>query len=81
MTDYFDEAMLNPTNAKMTMFYGISALCISVITMIWWFTTNQYNAVAGLYWGFIIHQIVWWPVGIMWIALALWDSKWTRKIF
>ena len=75
------DAMKDPSSDKIVMFYGISSICVAVITLIWYLVFNYANTVRGLYWGFIIHQIIWWPAGIIWIALALWDSKYMRKIY
>ena len=59
--DWAMDIMKDPTNEKMVMFYGISSICVAVVTLILYLTLNSVsnwevrNTVLGTYWGFIIH--------------------------
>merc|ERR1712037_257462 len=74
--------MGDPTDAKVVMFYGISSWVLVGLALILYFSLNNVTWVmSNLYWGFIIHMIVWWPTAIAWTALAFWDAKWLRSVF
>ena len=80
--DWANNIMNDPSNAQVVMYYGISALSVVGFSVIMYFVLNGYsNAVRGTYWGFVIHQICWWPVGMLWIGIAFWDAQWLRKIY
>ena len=82
MADWGDSIMGDPTDAKVVMFYGISAWVLVGLSLILYFSLNNVTWVmAQLYWGFIMHMIAWWPVAIAWTALAFWDAKWLRSVF
>ena len=72
--DWADKIMKNPANAQVVMYYGISALSVIGFSMIMYYVLNNYsNTVRGTYWGFVVHQICWWPVGMVWLGIAFWD--------
>ena len=36
---------------------------------------------TGSKWWFWVHELVWWPVGILWICLAFYDATWLRDMY
>ena len=82
MADWGDKIMLDPTDAQVVMYYGISAWVLAGLSMILYFSLNNVTWVmANLFWAFIMHMIAWWPVAIIWTALAFWDARWLRSVY
>ena len=47
--------MHDPSNPKMVMFYGTSALTLAGLSLILYLVFNYSTTMKGLYWGFVIH--------------------------
>lgn len=80
---WVNKIMKDPENAKVVMYYGISALVLAFVNLIIYLVANNRNWLIGTAskWWFWIHELIWWPVGIFWIALAFYDAKWLRTLF
>ena len=64
------------------MYYGITSLCIAGSALIWYVVGSRYSfIIGGFNWAFWIHEIIWWPLGILWIALSFYDARWLRTAF
>lgn len=65
------------------MYYGITSLSIAGAALIWYLVGSRYSFIigSGFHWAFWLHEIIWWPVGILWIALSFWDARWLRTAF
>ena len=82
MIEWGDRIMYDPTDAKVTMYYGISTWVLLGVSMILYFAlNNRFWGVANLFKGWEVHMICFWPVSIIWMATAFWDAKWLRNIY
>merc|ERR1712151_750631 len=82
MADWGDNIMNDPSDGQVVMYYGISAWVLVGLSMILYFSLNNVTWVmSSLYWGFIIHQIAWWPTALAWMATSFWDAKWLRSVY
>ena len=68
---------------QVVMYYGITALVLAFLNILVYLIGGHENWVLGKasYWWFWIHELIWWPVGILWIALAMYDATWLRTIY
>ena len=81
--EWVEKIMKNPENGQMLMYYGITALVTAVLNLLIYLIWGHRNWVVGpaSKWWFWIHELIWWPVGILWLALAFYDATWLRTIF
>ena len=81
--DWVEKIMKDPASGQVVMYYGITALVLGVINLLIYLIGGPRNWVVGpaSKWWFWIHELIWWPVGIIWIALAFYDATWLRTIF
>ena len=75
--------MKDPASGQVVTFYGITALVTGTFNLLIYLIWGSRNWVVGpaSKWWFWIHELIWWPVGILWIALAFYDATWLRTIF
>ena len=81
--DWVNKIMKDPASGQVVTFYGITALVTGTFNLLIYLIWGSRNWVVGpaSKWWFWIHELIWWPVGILWIALAFYDATWLRTIF
>ena len=80
--DWAEKVLRGGTDAQVNMAYGITAWVTTGLALILYFSLNNVTWVMGaLYWAFIITELAWAPVSIIWMSLAFWDASWLRKVY
>lgn len=80
---WVNDIMNDPDRAQVVMYYGVSALVLASLNLLLYLILQNRSWIINpaSKWWFWVHELVWWPVGIIWIAMAFFDAKWLRDIF